>query len=268
VFCSPYLAADAPKVLFHHIEECTETALLGHNPYTDRQLVTNAIRLLLTTGMYIRPFKEWDRLTPVGQTWMALCTMIQEAFQHRLNTTAPTAGHHRYAPALPHQQNAFCMLGPTCVNSDKESVDTVATQVVALMYQSHLTASTAANSSQHAEQQFAHLSSRQNLMHKNMHQIISQVSAFSFNQSKAGHGQLAGNSNGACGRNCGRGTRGVAPTVFDGGQFGAHGGFAPATGRFAPGPQPGIMPYGGMTQGRCTPGFIAPGPPVGIPPGG
>jgi hypothetical protein len=34
VFCSPYLAADAPKVLFRHIEECAKTALLGNNPYT------------------------------------------------------------------------------------------------------------------------------------------------------------------------------------------------------------------------------------------
>jgi hypothetical protein len=47
-------------------------ALLGRNLYTDRQLVTNAIRLLLTTGQYIRPFKEWDCLTPQGQTWITL----------------------------------------------------------------------------------------------------------------------------------------------------------------------------------------------------
>jgi hypothetical protein len=80
VFCSPYLAADAHEVLFCQIEECGELALLGRNPYTDRQLVTNAIRLLLTTRLYIRPFKEWNCLTAPNQTWIALCTMIQEAF--------------------------------------------------------------------------------------------------------------------------------------------------------------------------------------------
>jgi hypothetical protein len=37
VFWSPCLAADAPKVLFHQIEECAKTALLGNNPYTDWQ---------------------------------------------------------------------------------------------------------------------------------------------------------------------------------------------------------------------------------------
>ncbi len=68
VFCSPYLAVDAPKVLFCRIKECAKTALLGNNPYTDRQLLTNAICLLLTTGLYTRPFKDWDRLTCQTQT--------------------------------------------------------------------------------------------------------------------------------------------------------------------------------------------------------
>jgi hypothetical protein len=60
VFCSPYLAADPPEVLFRRIEECIETALLSRNPYADWQLITNAIRLLLTTVLYIRPFEKWN----------------------------------------------------------------------------------------------------------------------------------------------------------------------------------------------------------------
>ncbi len=60
VFRSPYLAANAPEVLFHRIEECTKMALLSRNPYTDRQLVTNAICLLHTTGLYTRLFEEWN----------------------------------------------------------------------------------------------------------------------------------------------------------------------------------------------------------------
>jgi hypothetical protein len=51
IFRSPTLAAKAPKVLFHHIKECAKKALLGQNPYTDKQLITNTIRLLLTTGL-------------------------------------------------------------------------------------------------------------------------------------------------------------------------------------------------------------------------
>jgi hypothetical protein len=64
-------------------------------------------------------------------------------------------------------------------------------------------------------------------MHENMHQILAQVNVLSFNQS---------NANGGCGDNRGQRTQGVAPQVFGGGQFDVHGGFAPATSGFAPGP--------------------------------
>jgi hypothetical protein len=76
-FCGVYSAADAPKVLFRRIEDCAEIAILGRNPCTNRQLLQNAIHLLLTTGLYVRAFEEWDHLQPVLQTWVALRTMIQ-----------------------------------------------------------------------------------------------------------------------------------------------------------------------------------------------
>jgi len=44
--------------------------------------------------------------------------MIQEAFQRRLNATAPTAGHHGYAPVLPYQ-NAF---GALAEDDDNEGL--------------------------------------------------------------------------------------------------------------------------------------------------
>jgi hypothetical protein len=121
VFRGPYLAADTPKVLFRRIKEWVKIALLGGNPYTDRQLVTNAIRPLLTTSLYKRPFEEWDQFTRLAQTWIALQTNIQEAFQGWLNATAPTASSHGYAQAQPFRQNAFGALEAN--NMDKESVD-------------------------------------------------------------------------------------------------------------------------------------------------
>jgi hypothetical protein len=57
IFCSPYLAADVPKVLFRQIKDCAEAASFSKNPYTDRQLIYTAIRLLLSTGLYVRAFK-------------------------------------------------------------------------------------------------------------------------------------------------------------------------------------------------------------------
>ncbi len=154
---------------------------------------------------------------------------------------------------------------------DDESVDTVATQVPALTYQSQMTPSTAANASQHAEQQFAHLASRQNMMHKNMHQIIAQVNALSFNQSNVGRGRVADNNfKGNGGRGCGcKGCPcGAQNNTSNGGQFDTSGGFALATGLFTPNPPPGgVMPYEGPPQGQRPTGFGVPAAPTGIPHG-
>ena len=57
-FQSQYSSTDAPEVLFRRIENCAKIAILGQNPYMDWQLINNAICLLLTTGLYQRPFEE------------------------------------------------------------------------------------------------------------------------------------------------------------------------------------------------------------------
>ncbi len=80
-FRSPYLATDAPEVLFCQIEDCAKIAILGRNPYTDPQLINNAISLLLTTGIYVLTFEDWDHLQLIDQIWVTFHTMIQEAFQ-------------------------------------------------------------------------------------------------------------------------------------------------------------------------------------------
>jgi hypothetical protein len=184
-FRSQYSAANAPKVLFRCIKHCVEIVILSQNPYTDRQLINNPIRLLLTTGLYQRPFEEWDRLLPAAQMWIALQALIQEAFQHRLKATAPTAGHHGYAPAHPYQQNAFGILGE---DDDDNKANMVATQVAALMYQSQLMQSMAANTSQCQEHQMAQLSAVQDAMHATLHQFINGMNALAFNASNAGRG--------------------------------------------------------------------------------
>ncbi len=56
IFCSPYLVANAPKVLFCRIEDCAKVALQGKNPYTDKQLVLTTICLLLGTGLYVHAY--------------------------------------------------------------------------------------------------------------------------------------------------------------------------------------------------------------------
>jgi hypothetical protein len=190
-------------------------------------------------------------------------------FQQRLNVTASTAGHQGYAPTMPHQQNTFGILGQN--ESDNNSAETVATQVAALTYQSQMTASSMANASQCAEQQFAHLASQQNMMHKNMHQIIAQVNALSFNQSNAGHGRIAGNNfkgNGGPGNGHEQRPHRSQNIASNRGQFGTGGSFTPATEFFAPNPPPGgVRPYEGPLQRQRPTGFGAPRPPVSIPHG-
>jgi len=180
-FQSPTSAAGAPEVLFRHIKECAEKALLGQNPYTDKQLITNTIRLLLTTGLYIRAFEDWDQLAEPAKTWIELRRMIQEAFQCMLNAAAPTAGHQGYTPTLPFQQNAFGALAAN--DSDDDSTETVPTQMAALTYQSQLTATTAANSSQQMGQYLQTLAHQQDQLHQNQHQMMEQMAALLFNQS-------------------------------------------------------------------------------------
>jgi hypothetical protein len=187
IFRSLTSAADAPEVLFRRIEECAETALLGKNLYTVKQVITNTIRLLLTTGLYIRAFEDWDQRAETAKMWIKLHRLIQEAFQRRLNATVHTTGHQGYAPALPFQHNAFGSLA--CNDSDEDdSTETVAPQMAALTYQSQLTATMAANLSQQMGQYMQTLAHQQDLLHQNQHQMMEQMAALSFNQINAGRG--------------------------------------------------------------------------------
>jgi hypothetical protein len=167
MFHGPYSAADAPEVLFRRIENCAEIAILGNNPYTEKQLITNAIRLLLTTGLYTQAFKEWNRLLATAQMWIDLRCLIQEAFQHRLNATAPTAGGHGYTPAF--HQNAFGILKNNDSDDNESLASTVSTQVAALTYQSQLTQLTAATIGHRQELQLAQLTAMQEAQHATMH---------------------------------------------------------------------------------------------------
>jgi hypothetical protein len=129
----------------------------------DQQLINNAIHLLLMTSFYTRPLEEWDRPQPNGQMWVALCALIQETFQRRLNATSPRAGHHGYAPVLPFQQNAF---GALADNKEEESIaESMANQVATPTHQSQLTPSTAATTTQHNEQKLAAIKATQHTTH-------------------------------------------------------------------------------------------------------
>ena len=185
-FQGNYLAADAPEVLFHRITDCAEIAILGRNPYTDRQHLKNAIHLLIMPGLYVRTFEEWDRLQPSAQTWVALQTMIQEAFQRRQNATAPTAGHHGYTPALPYQNACGALADDDDDDEEGSITESVASQVAALTYQSQMTASAEATTTQRNSQQLTAIEANQQATRGTLHQIIAQLNVVTFNASDAG----------------------------------------------------------------------------------
>ncbi len=66
IFQGLYLAADAPEALFCWIKDCVKVALLGKNPYPNKQLVLTTICLFFGTGLYVRAFEEWDLLADVN----------------------------------------------------------------------------------------------------------------------------------------------------------------------------------------------------------
>ncbi len=92
----------------------------------------------------------------------------------------------------------------------------VAAQVAALTYQSQLTQSTAANTSQCHDMQLAQLAANQDAHHATMHQLIDGLNAVAFNISNAGCGtgrfgggsrRYVGHKHGgrSCMHGCGRG---------------------------------------------------------------
>ncbi len=132
-----YSPLDAPEVFFRQIKGCQEIQTLGDEPFTPMQLLKNVIRLLLGCGLYQRDFKEGDCKLPADKIWMTLKPFIQEAYQCRLNAMSNTAGQHWYV------QNAYAALVEDSKEDDLD-VQTVITQMAALMTQNQLMAATIA----------------------------------------------------------------------------------------------------------------------------
>ena len=152
-----YSPQDAPEVLCRRIEDCQEVQILGEDPCTAQQLLNNAVRLLLQTGLYTRDFEDWDRKIASDKIWTNLKMFIQEAYTRRLNATSITTGAHGYV------QNAYAALAAESEDED-DDVHTVITQMAALTTQSQLTASTAAETNASVTAAMNQLAANQQVM--------------------------------------------------------------------------------------------------------
>ncbi len=63
-FWSPFNPADAPESLFYRIEQYQEIKVLAQDPYTDTQIINNAIRLLMQSSIFsLKEFNDWEAIT-------------------------------------------------------------------------------------------------------------------------------------------------------------------------------------------------------------
>jgi hypothetical protein len=69
LFNSPFFATEAPKLLFHRIEQCQEIMTLGKLPYTTEQVISNVLCLLIAFFFFnegIRHMGEFDNQNVSG----------------------------------------------------------------------------------------------------------------------------------------------------------------------------------------------------------
>jgi citrate synthase len=152
-------------VLFRRIKDCQEEQILGEDPDMAHQLLNNAVRLLLQTGLYTRDFEDWDRKTAVDKIWANLKTFFQESYTRRLNATSITTGAQGYV------QNAYAALTEESDDED-DDVNTVITQMATLTTQSQLTASTAAETNASVTAAINQLAANQKVMQQHIDMIF------------------------------------------------------------------------------------------------
>ena len=56
LFRSAFNPTDAHESLFYRIEQCQETQVIARDPYSDTQIINNAIRLLMQANIF--PLKK------------------------------------------------------------------------------------------------------------------------------------------------------------------------------------------------------------------
>ena len=57
-FRAPLLPMETPETIFLQLEECQEVQIPAHNPYTDKQLIVNAVIVLRKANVF--PTKDFD----------------------------------------------------------------------------------------------------------------------------------------------------------------------------------------------------------------
>jgi hypothetical protein len=93
----PLQQNQTPESVFLRIKECQEVAILAANPYTDTQLINQAVLVLRKSNIFpIKDVDDWEQ--KALKTWALMKTYFQAAYTKRLNaiSLSHTAGHQGY----------------------------------------------------------------------------------------------------------------------------------------------------------------------------
>ncbi len=83
LFHSSFPATEAPEMLSYRIEQCQEIHTIAQDPYTPKQIINNAICLLMQLGIF--PLKEFDTWESTSiKSYPILKTVIHEAYSRHL----------------------------------------------------------------------------------------------------------------------------------------------------------------------------------------
>ncbi len=99
LFRSLFPATEASEMLFYRIEQCQEIQTLAQDPYSNTQIINNAVHLLMQSNIFpLKEFDTWETITP--KMYPALKTFIHKAYTRCLMAMQlrNTAGLQGYAP--------------------------------------------------------------------------------------------------------------------------------------------------------------------------
>jgi hypothetical protein len=83
LFRSPMTPSNSPEMLFYQLEQCQEIQRIGNLPYSDGQIIANAVRILATSNIFpLKEFNTWEAMAI--KTYPALKTFFYEAYGRHL----------------------------------------------------------------------------------------------------------------------------------------------------------------------------------------
>ncbi len=165
-------------MLFYRIEQCQEIQTLAQDPYSNTQIINNAVRLLMQSNIFpLKEFNTWETITP--KTYPALKMFIHKAYTCCLMAMqlCNTGSLQGYAPN--NNQNMYNVLGDG-YNTDSGTKGTVATPPAPITQTAAMTMGSTLGNTYGATVP-SEKSNAINQLAANQTTIMNQMTAMSFN---------------------------------------------------------------------------------------